>query len=123
MAKTSSSKLLTRARQSMARAREKERQTTYLAIEKGAGLATSVGLAVLSEKIPVSVAGIPTKLILAAGAYVGAVTMRGNVARALESTGDAASHIYAYLATLKVKQKQDKPWVAGDDETGVIEEV
>lgn len=122
----SASKLLQRARSTMARAREKEKQTTHMAIEKGSGLATSVGLAMLSEKLPVSVMNIPTKLVLSGAAYIVAAMTRGNVQRALESVGDASSHIYAYLAAMKVKAKQAQPWIAGTeevvDEAGFIDE-
>jgi hypothetical protein len=116
-----STKLLQRARAQMARVREKEKQTTVLAIEKAAGLGTSIGLAMLSDKIPVSVMGIPTKLAISAAAYVGAVMTKGNFQKGLESIGDASSHVYAYLAALKVKQGESKPWVAGDDDDSIVD--
>jgi hypothetical protein len=120
--------LMKRAQQSMARAKAKEQATTHMAVSKGAGLATSVGLALASNKLPVSIANIPTKLLIAGAAYLGAYMTKGNVRRALESTGDASSNIYAYLAALKVKAGESKAWVAGDDdetddESGYVVEV
>lgn len=127
MAKQTASKLLVRARQSMARARAKEKQTVHLAVEKGTSLGTAVALAMLSDKIPVSVMGLPTKLLIAGGGYVGAMLTRGNLSRAMESVGDSSSTIYAYLAAMKVKAKEAQPFIAGneysDDDTGFIEEV
>lgn len=126
MAKSAKS-LLQSARASMARARAKEREMQYMAIEKGSGLATSVGLAMLSDKMPTSVMNLPTKLMIAGGAYIGAVMTKGNLSRSLEAIGDSSSHVYAYLAAMKVKQGESQPWVAGvedaEDEAGFVDEV
>jgi hypothetical protein len=108
--------LVHRARVQMARVRAREKLTTNLAIEKATGIGAAVGIAAVETKIPLSIIKVPTKIWLAALAYVGSAMTKGALSKALESVGDAASHVYAYKASAQVRDKQASPLIAGEDE-------
>ena len=126
MAKQSSAKLVKRARSMMARSRQREKDAMNMAIGKGSGIIIAAGTGAFEDKIPVTIAKIPTKLIGAAGLYLLSAFTKGGVSKAADAAGDSLKDIYAYKVAMQARMKTDKPFVAGDDdddETGYVYEL
>lgn len=103
-------------------ARKKEEQSVQTAIGKGSGLIVAAGVGAFEDKIPVTLAKIPTKLIGAAVLYLISAYTKGGTSKAADSAGDALKDIYAYKVAMQARLKEKAPFVAGeeDDETGYI---
>jgi hypothetical protein len=115
--------VLAKARNQLARVRARESRMTDIAIEKGAGIGSSILIAAVETKFPMTLLKVPTKLLIAGGAYLAATMTKGMVSKGLEGAGDAMVHIYAYKAAAQVKAKTPSPFVAGDEEVSGDEDV
>lgn len=128
--KSTPSQLAKRATDRLRNMKRKEKENLHIAIGKGSTVASSIGIGAFEDRLPKTIFKIPTKIILAGAAYLGAAYTKNGVSKALEGMGDSATAIYSYKVAMQTRLKESSPWVAGalngenseseSDETGYI---
>lgn len=112
--KTSPSKALARVRASAKRQREEKTELEQQSVGKAAMVGVSFATGYLEKKMPADVGGVPTKLIGAGIAYIGAFLMKGHLQKAAEGIGDSLTAIYAYKSGVQ-REAGQLLGVAGND--------
>lgn len=112
--KVSSVKALARIKGTLKNQREKNKALETKAIAKGTMIATSVGTAMVEDKIAVDVAGAPTKLLAAGLCYAVAMFTKGTVSKVAESAGDSLVNVYSYKVAMQVRSNANRPLIAGE---------
>lgn len=109
---TSPTKALARVRASMKRQRMEKSELEQQSIGKVAMISSAFASGYLEQKLPADIGGVPTKLIGAGIAYLGAFMTKGHLQKVSEGLGDSLSAIYAYKQGV---QKQTGQAVSGED--------
>lgn len=107
---------LTRTRNQLANVKSREKERMSAVIEKGSMTVTSILMGAFEDKMPYTVAKIPTKVWLGTASYVLAAVVPPKWLSAIfEGAGDSLFATYEYKSAMQVAKKLPSPFVAGDE--------